>query len=151
LVRRKDPAASMEKLVAAVAGARRRPGVAKLRAALSLVRPRTDSARETMLRLIIVRAGLPEPEVNAVIQDAFGRFVAFGDLYFRSYKVLVEYDGGGHFEQRQFDIDIERLDDVMALDIRVIRVNKALMATPDRVIAKITTALNARGPARNRN
>jgi hypothetical protein len=151
LVCRQNPVATLEQLADAVSDALRRPGIKRLRAALALIRPRTDSARETALRLIVVRAGLPEPEVNAVIVDAEGRFVAFGDLFFRAQRVLLEYDGGGHFEQGQFDRDIDRLDDIMALDIRVIRVNKKLMLTPERIIAKLTAALAARGPAPTRD
>ncbi len=47
-------------------------GVAAARAAASLVRDRVDSPMETRLRMLIVLAGLPEPEVNATIRDVDG-------------------------------------------------------------------------------
>jgi very-short-patch-repair endonuclease len=102
-----------------------------------------------MLRLLLVRAGLPEPEVNGEIRDARGVFVAFGDLLFRAYRVLVEYDGGGHrTDERQFHRDVARLDDVMELGIRVIRVNKSLMNQPKLLIAKVARALTRSVPSR---
>jgi Protein of unknown function (DUF559) len=151
LVCRKNPVATMEQLEQAIDLAKRRPGVKKLRRALLEMRPRTDSARETELRLIVVRGGLPEPEVNGEILNEFGAFVAFGDLLYRKEKVLVEYDGGGHRQdEKQFHRDIARLDEVMELDYRVIRVNKELMARPAVLLRKIRTALEKRSPDANR-
>lgn len=39
-------------------------GRARLESALTLVRTRVDSPQETRTRLLLVRAGLPEPEVD---------------------------------------------------------------------------------------
>ena len=64
LVRRKHPLATMAELRAGVSHYAGQRGAKKLREALTQVRPRTDSAKETATRLVIVRAGLPEPEVN---------------------------------------------------------------------------------------
>lgn len=149
LVCRNNPVATLEQLHHAVAGARGRPGAKRLRRALDEIRPRTDSARETMLRLLLVRAGLPEAEVNGEIVDANGAFVGFGDLLFREHRVLVEYDGGEHrTDERQFHRDVARLDDVMELGIRVIRVNKSLMSQAQLLIAKVTRALAGSVPSR---
>ena len=51
LVRRKHPLASMEKLAAAVMAHKGKRGAKKLAAAFERVRPRTDSVKETYLRL----------------------------------------------------------------------------------------------------
>jgi hypothetical protein len=40
-------------------------------------------------------AGLPEPEVNPDIRNASGRFVGRGDLVYRRWRVIVEYDRVG--------------------------------------------------------
>src|SRR5690606_39124449 len=48
--------------------------------ALLFVRPGTRSARETKLRLLLVRAGLPEPETAWVLRGADGRAIAELDL-----------------------------------------------------------------------
>ena len=125
LTRRKRPIASLEELEAAVQRWAGRRGVARLREALALVRPRTDSVRETELRLAASDFGLPEPEVNGRILDDDGRFVAFGDLVYRRWRVILEYDGEQHrTDERQFARDVERLDDLARLGWRVVRVSK---------------------------
>ena len=69
--------------------------------------------------------GLPEPEVNGRILDDDGRFVAFGDLVYRRWRVILEYDGEQHrTDERQFARDVERLDDLARLGWRVVRVSK---------------------------
>jgi hypothetical protein len=132
LVSRQAPLASLAELTAAVAGWGARRGAPLLRRALPEIRCRTDSARETILRLLIVRAGLPEPEVNLVICNSFG--------------VVIEYDGGQHrADERQFHIDIARLDAFMEEKWRVIRVNKSLMRQRATLLDKVRTALEAAG------
>ncbi|WP_283288180.1 hypothetical protein [Microbacterium sp. IEGM 1404] len=80
-----------------------------LRRALSLARPGVRSPRETHLRLLLVRRGLPEPEVNADIFSSRGEFVAEIDLAFATWRVAVEYDGRVHAEDpRQFARDADR-------------------------------------------
>jgi len=124
LVPRTGPLCTMDELSHAVVHASGRRGAKRLRLALELVRPRTDSPRETRLRLQIVGDGLPEPVVNFPILDDAGGFVAFGDLAYPEYRVLVEYDGGQHFGEAQTLVDVDRLEKIMALRWRVVRINK---------------------------
>lgn len=146
LVRRNSPRATLPKLVAAVELSANRTGIARLREALVWIRARSDSARETMLRLVIVRGGLPEPEVNAVIRNSFGARIGHGDLVYAKARVLVEYDGAGHWDDdRQFAVDIRRLDEFMEEGWRVIRVDKALMAQTATLLGKVRTALEQSG------
>jgi hypothetical protein len=145
LVRRKKPLATVGQLQAAVTGYSGR-GCRKLRETLELLRPGTDSARETMLRLLVIRAGFPEPEVNGVIMNSFGAEIARGDLVFRNYRTILEYEGRQHSEDaRQFAIDIARLDDVMEERWRVIRIDRALMARRSTLLGKIDRALRDGG------
>lgn len=69
------------------------PGAQSARKAVAYVRERVDSARETRLRMLLVLAGLPEPEINVLAGDgvAFRKY----DLSYRRSKTIVEYDGGG--------------------------------------------------------
>ena len=81
-------------------------GVLRARDAASMVREGSESVRESAVRWAIVASGLPEPEINVDIQDALGRFLARGDLVYREWQVLVEYDGWHHERdalQRQRD------------------------------------------------
>lgn len=147
LVRRTHPFATMNQLrtaVTEIAGSR---GAGGLREALRWIRPGTDSPRETRLRLIIVRSGLPEPEVNGAIANEHGEFVALGDLVYRLYRVLVEYDGGDHrLREKIYNRDVDRLDDVMALAWRVVRINRSHFASAGApAVHKIRRALLAAG------
>lgn len=141
LVRRRSPLTDLDGLAAAVEGAFHRPGRRLLKEALTWIRPGTDSARETLLRLVVVRAGFPEPEVNGVITNRHGAVIAHGDLVYRAQRVVLEYDGRHHAESGQFSIDIARLDDLMEESWRVIRVDSALMARRAELLRKIETAL----------
>ena len=146
LVRRKRPLAALRQLTEAVAGCAGRRGHRRLVEALALVRAGTDSARETMLRLIVLRAEFPEPEVNPLIRNRYGAEIAHGDLTYPQYRTVLEYDGGQHREdEKQFNIDIDRLDELMEENWRVIRVNKNLMARRATLVDKVRTALIAGG------
>ncbi|WP_394554254.1 hypothetical protein ACDF64_06660 [Agromyces sp. MMS24-JH15] len=122
LVRRKQPTCTMEELGEAVERHAGRRGHRRLVRALELVRPSTDSPEETSLRLDVMAYGLPEPQVNVPILDERGVQVALGDLAYRRYRVLLEYDGEHHrTDDRQFGRDIDRLDDLVHLGWRVFR------------------------------
>ncbi|MDH6180593.1 hypothetical protein M2152_000775 [Microbacteriaceae bacterium SG_E_30_P1] len=145
LVRRLRPITTLERLGELIHGYRGR-GSRRLRDAISLMRHATDSARETTLRLVVVRAGFPEPEVNGVIRNRHGAVVAHGDLVFRPFRTILEYEGRHHGEsERQFSIDIARLDELMDEEWRVIRVDKALMARRATLLGKIDRALRKGG------
>ena len=84
-------------------------GAVALRAALGLVRVGSDSPMESRCRLVFHRAGLPEPELNAVITHPGGGFLCRADFVWREQRVLAEYQGSDHFESfRRGDDDISR-------------------------------------------
>ncbi|TDQ03741.1 hypothetical protein AXZ95_2038 [Leifsonia sp. 115AMFTsu3.1] len=143
LVRRKEPIATMEQLAAAVASSPRRPGVRLLRCALARVRARTDSPMETVLRLALVRAGLPEPAVNYRIVGPDGDLVAHGDLAYPAAHVVVEYDGDQHrTDTHQYYIDVDRLWRIRTMGWEVVRVNRTHMANDAReAVRRVRLAL----------
>lgn len=142
LVRRTTPWATMQQLREAVTAAAGSRGFARLAAALPWIRPRSDSARETMLRLLIVRAGFSEPEVNGPIVNRYGAVIAHGDLVYRDARVIVEYDGEGHLTARQRAIDLRRLDEIREEGWWIIQVDKQLMAARATLLGKLQTALS---------
>ncbi len=148
LLRRKHPLCEHVTLMDAAANAIGRPGVRTLRAAAALVRPRTDSPMESVLRLAIVRAGLPEPGVNAPIVDSSGRILASGDLVFPNERLVVEYDGDHHrTDAKQYQTDIDRIYVVETLGWRVLRISKEHMRDNAReALRRIRTALGTGGP-----
>jgi len=99
----------IERLARTVERARRRPGVATLRRALELVRPGVESPKETELRLLIVRAGLPEPEVNVRRFDAGGSPLGRPDLSYGWCRLAFEYQGDHHRTDRAtWRLDLSR-------------------------------------------
>jgi hypothetical protein len=142
LVCRRSPVADLAELRDAVRARVGRRGAGRLRQALPHVRAGTDSSRETRLRLFVVAAGFPEPEVNPPLVDRRGVVIAHGDLAWRDYRVVLEYEGRQHAEDPgQFAIDIRRLDDLAAEDYRVIRIDRRLLQDERTLTAKIAEAL----------
>jgi hypothetical protein len=146
LVSRRIPVATLARLAETVDARSGRRGTALLRIALQSIRPNSDSARETMLRLAVTRAGFPEPEVNAPLRDKAGRAIAHGDLVWPEFRVVLEYEGRQHAEDPdQFAIDIRRLDRIAEAGYRVIRIDRQLMAARAQLVRTIATALAAGG------
>ncbi|MGH1563446.1 DUF559 domain-containing protein [Mumia sp. DW29H23] len=71
-------------------------GVVRARRAFAYVRERVESPMETLVRLMLVFARLPEPDTNPDVLDPEGRFVARCDLVYWRFRVIVEYDGAWH-------------------------------------------------------
>jgi len=146
LVGRKNPLTTLDQLMVFVDAVRGTRGARILRDAATHIRRNTDSGPETELRLVAEDAGLPEPEVNGKIVNRFGAQIAHGDLVYRRYKTVLEYDGGHHrTNDRQFHIDVSRLDDLMEEQWRVIRVDKFLLARRATLVGKIQRALRDGG------
>lgn len=121
-------------------------GKARAAKALALIRPGAESRPETLLRLAIVDAGLPEPQVNVPVLDPAGRFIGRGDLVYRRWKVVVEYDGEQHrTDNRQFDRDVRRLDDFAAHGWRVVRITGRTFADRRETMDRVARALIAGG------
>jgi hypothetical protein len=91
---------SCASLLHGVAASGRRRGLRVARRAASLVRAGVDSPRETHVRLLIVLAGLPEPELNFVVRDAFGGWIGAVDLAYPALRIAIEYHGDIHRTKR---------------------------------------------------
>lgn len=90
----------------------RRPGAVAARRAARYVRSRVRSPMESRTRMLLVLAGLPEPEINALVQSGNGS-VREHDLLYRAARVVIEYDGRQHAEDaRQWRRDLERREDI---------------------------------------
>ncbi|HTK66607.1 MAG TPA: hypothetical protein VL595_29805 [Pseudonocardia sp.] len=67
-------------------------GCRRLEQAVALADPRAESPMETRLRLLLVRAGLPAPEVQYELVDQYGFVVARFDLAYPEARLAIEYD-----------------------------------------------------------
>jgi len=128
------------------------PHVALARRAAAYVRERVESPMETRLRLLLVLAGLPEPEVNRELRDGSGFLVTRLDLSWRHVKVAVEYDGRQHLASTaQWERDVERRDDLTAAGWVVITVTASgIHRNPEDTIRRVHEALVSRGCRRVR-
>jgi hypothetical protein len=146
LVRRKRPETSMERLHAQVAISRGRHGSKRARDALRDIRPGTDSPKESDLRLLLVRAGLPEPVVGFQVRDPNGDFVGVPDLAYVAERIALDYDGEVHrTDERVFLDDIERRERFEDVDWRYVRVSKDHLKRPGTFLERVRRLLRERG------
>jgi hypothetical protein len=116
-------------------------GCRRLEKVVALADSRAESPMETRLRLGLVLAGLPSPDVQYELLDEYGYHLARIDLAYPAAKLAIEYDGAFHFDQwrarrdRQRDAKLAgygwltlRLvdDDVLAMPQTVSRVRTLL-------------------------
>ena len=138
----KPPLATREELRAAI-DLGRWPGAHRLRQALALIREDSWSPRESVVRVVLARAGLPEPELNRDVFDRHGIFLACVDLAFLEFKVAVEYHGQVHAER--YAEDVERVERLRADGWIVIQVTRTLARDPHLLAQRVAQALRKRG------
>jgi hypothetical protein len=117
----------------------------RARRAAELVRVGSESPQETRLRLMLVLAGLPEPECNTEISDQRG-FIARVDLYLRAWRVAAEYEGDQHrTDPYTYAKDLGRYEQLAAFGVLSVRVAKAHLNRPRDVVGRVYVALVSRG------
>jgi len=122
-------------------------GALLARRAARLVREGVDSPTESRLRMLIVLAGLPEPQVNVVVRHRDGEWRRRFDLCYPELKLIIEYDGRQHAEDsRQWNADIHRREELERQGWRLIIVTAdALYVDPSTTLRRIWDALEDRG------
>ncbi|GAB2453735.1 hypothetical protein HD599_002861 [Conyzicola lurida] len=123
------------------------PGSRAAASAILDVREHVESRQETRLRLVLVRAGLPEPELGVDIYDDLGRWLGRADQLFREWKVISEYDGEQHrTSSAQYDRDQIRLDDFRQAGYTTVQTRKRqLYPRPEVAVARVARTLWAAG------
>lgn len=113
--------------------------------ALERVRSGADSRPETRLRLLLVSAGLPEPELDLGI-DVGGGVLLHPDLAYSRWKVALEYEGDIHrTDAVLWRRDIERRELCEAAGWRVIRVTADnVFHEPESFLDRVRRVLAAR-------
>ena len=82
-------------------------GIVRAREALDLMRVGADSAPESLLRLAIADAGLPEPGLQVPLRAGDTRSPS-ADLGYRHRRLAIQYDGGHHLGEAQILSDRRR-------------------------------------------
>jgi hypothetical protein len=117
-------------------------GVARLRRALDLAEPGAESPMETRLRMLLVLARLPRPEVQVSIHDDRGRFLGRPDLLYRKQGLAIEYDGGTH-RDRMVE-DNRRQNGLVGAGFRLLRFTAAdVYSAPGTVVMQVRHSLVA--------
>jgi len=88
-------------------GRRGRPAISRC---LPLVSDRADSRPESIMRMRVLAAGLPQPAVNLPLYTATGRFLAQPDLSWPQFRVTLDYEGRHHYtDEAQWEMDVARV------------------------------------------
>ena len=134
---------TLERMEEWMAGRAGRPGIARLRRVLALVEPRSESAMESRLRVLLVLGGLPAPQAQVDLHDRGGRFLGRADLYYPEQRLALEYDGGVH--RTRLVQDNRRQNRLLAAGYRLLRFTAPdLLATPAATLAQVRSALGLR-------
>jgi len=110
---------------------------------LDLVDAGAESVRESQLRVVLVKAGLPRPVTQYMVLTEDGMFVARVDLAWPEFRVIVEYDGSYHDDPRQVARDRARINALRAAGWTVLVVDRAQFARREEMVAMIRNVLQA--------
>lgn len=124
-------------------------GAREARRAIGYVRERVESPMESRLRMLIVLAGLPEPdEINLEVVDARGRRRRI-DLLYTAIKLGIEYDGKGHrIDDAKWQADMVRREDLARAGYELVGVlASGIYNRPEETLERISVALRERGVA----
>jgi restriction endonuclease-like protein len=117
-------------------------GIRRLRAALDLADGGAESPKETELRLLLVRDGLPRPVTQILVRRPGHRERRI-DMGWPHWKVGVEYDGEQHFSNPDdYADDIERLEFLATQGWVIVRVSsRQLRYNRAEILRRVRAAL----------
>jgi very-short-patch-repair endonuclease len=118
-------------------------GAPQARRVVELADTGAESPMESMLRAMLVLAGLPRPESQVQLGDADGVFIGRVDLYYREQRLVIEYDGQGHRDT--LVSDLRRQNDLLRAGFRLLRFSHADLAhRPQSVVTRVAQVLGIR-------
>ncbi len=125
----------------------RLPAGRAARLAAAYVRERVDSPMETRLRMLLVLAGLPEPEVNLTIRAGDGTPLRRYDLAYQAARIVIEYDGRHHIEREEsWEADLDRREAIDDDGWRILVVTaRGVYREPERTALRVWRLLRRRG------
>ncbi|MHA6618979.1 hypothetical protein [Pseudonocardia sp. DLS-67] len=103
--------------------------------------PRAGSPMETRLRMLVVQARLPKPQVQWVVQDAHTRTAVWLDLAWPDLLIDIEYEGRDHTEPGRVLRDVGRYTALVDKGRRIYRYTKLeILHRPGLIVAQLTRA-----------
>jgi len=119
-------------------------GTVALRRALADVRAPSWSRPESLLRLVLMSAHIPEPMLNHEVTLGSHRFRL--DLAWPDVRFGIEYDGDQHRDVREFAHDIRRQELIQDTAWGLMRVTRAdLFDRPRELVERVSLRLADRG------
>lgn len=138
LLRTWTPRALLERMLIEHTGER---GAVRARVALRYGDPRSESRMESVLRWVLIGGGLPAPDLQFVVKDANGSFVARVDLAYPELRIAIEFDGAVHREADVFARDLRRQNRLVAAGWTVLRFSGSdVLAHPEEVVNQVLAA-----------
>lgn len=106
---------------------------------------RSRSVKESEVRAVLSFAGLPTPLVNAAV-DVREEVEVIGDLVYREWRTVVEYEGSHHQEdRRQYNADLDRYGLLRAARIQYVQATKERLDRPRTLVGEVYRTLLAGG------
>lgn len=140
MLRRAEPLTRIPDLAAAQQRFVGHPGSQKRNRALELADEGSESPKESLVRVLLVSAGLARPECNVNIYNG-DQFVARVDMLYRKQKLIIEYDGDYHRDPDQWSRDQVRRAELEALGYRMTVVTARDFDNPRQLINRIRRLL----------
>jgi hypothetical protein len=117
-------------------------GVRTARRALGYLRAGVDSPMESRLRMLLLLAGFPEPQVNVILRSVDGVWSRRFDLCYLALKLVIEYDGEQHGELEHRDSDNDRREELERLGYKIVAVTSlGIYRDPAKTLRRVADAL----------
>jgi very-short-patch-repair endonuclease len=143
LIHYRLPFTTADGLAGAVRSFVGRRGKPSLLAALPLLNDRSESRRESLLRVLVVTAGIQGVAANPWITTS-GGYRYRGDLVIPEKKVVIEYQSRFHDGSKEFRADMTRISRLEADGWFVMQVNKDDLDDPRELAQRIRIVLRMR-------
>lgn len=141
--------ATTEGMLEIVDGDPRGRGMARAHAVIQLGDAGAESAQESAVRFVLLRAGLPQPRTQVEVGTRLGTFWA--DLGWEEWRVLLEYDGRVKYQDQDSLIrEKRRQDAVTEAGWRSVRVTREDLRGADLLVARTLRLLPAGIPLTRR-
>jgi len=116
-------------------------GAVRARRALRYGDSRSESRMESVVRWVLIEGGLPAPELQHIIIDATGLFIARVDLAYPELMIAIEYDGAIHRQSDVFVHDLRRQNRLVAAGWTVLRFSGSdVLSRPADVVSQVLAA-----------
>lgn len=122
-----------------------RRGFTALSRAVEDAREHVESPGETRTRLLLMRAGFPEPTPNLVVEDPHTGRTRRLDLAYADLKIAIEYDGDVHRSKNAWREDQARQDSLASVGWAFRRLTMTDIRDPERLLSALRLSFLAAG------